>query len=68
MPSKILVVDDQSRHTRIKLPAPNIEGFAVVVASDGREGLYMAGAEHPDLIITDCQHAGDSLVLTWSDS
>ena len=34
------------------------EGFTVVVASDGREGLYLAGAEHPDLIITDISMPG----------
>jgi DNA-binding response OmpR family regulator len=28
-------------------------GFTVVTASDGSEGLYMAKAEKPDLILTD---------------
>ena len=53
MPRKILVVDDNLDTRELTHLHLTIEGFAVVVASDGREGLYMAGAEHPALIITD---------------
>ena len=50
---KILVVDD-NRDTRelLHLYLSNT-GFTVVSASNGREGFYLANAEHPDLIITD---------------
>ena len=53
MAKKVLIVEDnldmrEMFHLYLKL-----EGFTVVTASDGREGLYMAGTERPDLIITD---------------
>ncbi|HKG23794.1 MAG TPA: response regulator [Blastocatellia bacterium] len=53
MSKKILVVEDnldmrEMFHLYLKL-----EGFSVITASDGREGLYLATAERPDLIITD---------------
>jgi CheY-like chemotaxis protein len=53
MPRKILVVDDNLDTRELTHLHLTTEGFAVVVASDGREGLYMAVAEQPDLIITD---------------
>lgn len=51
--AKILIVDDEPdileflRYNLIK------EGFAVIVASDGEEGLRLAERERPDLIILD---------------
>ena len=53
MAAKILVVEDtldtrDLMHLHLKL-----EGFDVIVASDGREGFYMATAEKPHLIVTD---------------
>ncbi|HXG68157.1 MAG TPA: response regulator [Blastocatellia bacterium] len=53
MAAKILVVEDtldtrDLLHLHLKL-----EGFDVIVASDGREGFYMATAEKPHLIVTD---------------
>lgn len=53
MPRKILVVEDNLDTRELIHLHLTTEGFVAVVASDGREGLYMAGAEHPDLIITD---------------
>jgi len=53
MTRKILVIDDNSDTRDLTHLHLTTEGFAVVVASDGREGLYMAVAEQPDLIITD---------------
>ena len=53
MAAKILVVEDNldtRAATHLYLKA---EGFEVVTAYDGREGLYMARAERPDLIVTD---------------
>lgn len=56
--TKILVVDDNLDTREITHLHLTIEGFSVVIAADGREGLYMAGAEHPDLIITDISMPG----------
>jgi CheY-like chemotaxis protein len=53
MTRKILVVDDNPDTRDLTHLHLTTEGFVVVVASDGREGLYMAVAEQPDLIITD---------------
>lgn len=53
MPATILVVDD-SVDTRdlIHLYLTG-EGYTVLTAADGGEGLYRAKAERPDLVITD---------------
>jgi len=53
MPHKILVVDDNIDTRELVHLHLSTEGFSVVVASDGREGIYLASAEQPDLIITD---------------
>lgn len=53
MTRKILVVDDNLDTRELTHLHLTTEGFVVVVASDGREGLYMAVAEQPDLIIID---------------
>jgi two-component system chemotaxis response regulator CheY len=53
MPKKILVVEDTLDMREVLHLYLKTEGFDVVTASDGREGLYMARAERPDLIITD---------------
>jgi len=53
MTRKILVIDDNADTRDLTHLHLTTEGFVVVVASDGREGLYMAVAEQPDLIITD---------------
>ena len=53
MAKKILVVDDNLDTRELTHLHLTTEGFAVVIAVNGREGLYMAGAELPDLIITD---------------
>jgi CheY-like chemotaxis protein len=53
MAKKILVVEDNLDTRELFHLYLSTEGFTVVTASDGREGLYMAQAERPDLIITD---------------
>jgi DNA-binding response OmpR family regulator len=58
MTRKILVVDDNPDTRDLTHLHLTTEGFVVVVASDGREGLYMAVAEQPDLIITDISVPG----------
>lgn len=58
MPKKILVVDDNLDTRELTHLHLTTEGFTVVLASDGREGLYIAGAELPDLIITDISMPG----------
>ncbi len=50
---KVLVVEDNLDTRELLHLHLSAEGFAVVTASNGNEGLYMAGAERPDLIVTD---------------
>lgn len=58
MTRKILIIDDNADTRDLTHLHLTTEGFAVVVASDGREGLYMAVAEQPDLMITDISMPG----------
>ena len=53
MSKKILVVEDNNDSRELIHLLLTRMGFTVVDALDGREGLYKAHAEHPDLIITD---------------
>lgn len=53
MPTKILIVEDNRDMRDVLHYYLTDEGFTVVSAGDGREGLYLTKAEHPDLIITD---------------
>jgi len=50
---KILVVEDNQDMRSLIHFQLTLEGFSVVVASNGLEGIYMASIEKPDLIITD---------------
>ena len=51
--SRILLVDDEPSIVKMVGKRLEIEGFDVLVAVDGQEGLAKAQAEHPDLIILD---------------
>lgn len=53
MTKKILVVDDKLELRTLLKSYLTQEGFEVVVASDGREALFVARREKPDLIILD---------------
>jgi DNA-binding response OmpR family regulator len=53
MVAKVLVVEDTLDTREILHLYLTNAGFTVITASDGREGLYMARAEKPDLIVTD---------------
>ncbi|HVG22013.1 MAG TPA: response regulator [Blastocatellia bacterium] len=53
VPEKILVVDDSDDTREMMTKLLELESFTVVTAEDGRVGLDIAEAEHPDMIITD---------------
>lgn len=53
MPRTILVVDDQSNVRTLLREYLTEEGFRVVTAGDGREALYVARHEKPDLVLLD---------------
>jgi len=50
---KILVVDDEELTTQLAKTFLEKHGFNVIIAFDGEEGLRMAKAENPDLILLD---------------
>ncbi len=50
---KILIVEDDEDFTYILQKKFTMEGFLVVSAKDGQEGIAMAEKENPDLIISD---------------
>ena len=51
--SKILIVEDTEDTRNYMESVLEIEGFVVVVARDGLEGLEQFRSESPDLVITD---------------
>jgi DNA-binding response OmpR family regulator len=52
-PSKLLIVEDSLDTRELLHFYFTRAGYTVSTAGDGQEGLYMAKAEKPDLIITD---------------
>jgi DNA-binding response OmpR family regulator len=54
MPGKILVVDDEPNLREMLSDILSSEGFTVVTACNGEEGLQKVYSESPDLIVLDC--------------
>jgi signal transduction histidine kinase len=54
----ILAIDDQAAHLRVLVDALEREGYQVVVAQDGEEGLERAELVLPDLVLLDVQMPG----------
>ena len=50
---RILLVDDEPSIVKMVGKRLEVEGFDVLIAMGGQEGLTKAQAEHPDLIILD---------------
>lgn len=50
---KILMVEDNAENADMLSRRLRRRGYEVVVATDGRQGVAMAQAEHPDLILMD---------------
>ncbi|MCX7766085.1 MAG: response regulator [Candidatus Sumerlaeia bacterium] len=53
MPKKILAIDDENDVLLMIKTALNSEGYEVITATNGYDGLAMAEEQHPDLIILD---------------
>ena len=53
MPKSVLVVDDEERLTALVKSYLEQEGFRVITARSGREALFLARQERPDLIVLD---------------
>ena len=57
---KILVVDDDPNITRALWRRFRAVGIEVIRSHSGKEGMVLAMAEHPDVIITDYKMPGIS--------
>lgn len=49
----VLVVDDEESMRKSIVVALNAKGYKTIEAEDGLEGLSLAAAEQPDIVITD---------------
>ena len=58
MSKKILIIEDDPGTTRFLVYTLEQEGYKVLSAEDGLEGLKKARDEHPDLIILDIMLPG----------
>jgi DNA-binding response OmpR family regulator len=71
MSQRILVVDDNVDTREMLHMYLTAEGYDVVMASTGGEGLYLIGAQRPDIIITDISLGdidGTDLIRTVRES
>ncbi len=50
---KILIVEDEAAVALALNDALSKEGFTILSAKDGQDGLAQALAEHPDIVVTD---------------
>jgi DNA-binding response OmpR family regulator len=53
MPRTILVVDDDPVILQLLQVNFEMEGFAVITAADGEEGVERARSDHPDVVVCD---------------
>jgi DNA-binding response OmpR family regulator len=53
MPPIVLVVDDDPVILQLLRVNFEMEGFAVITAADGEQGVERARADHPDIVVSD---------------
>ena len=58
MPKKILIVEDNENNRSLFRDVLTFHGYEITVAADGQEGVDMARALAPDLILMDIQMPG----------
>ena len=59
-PAKVLVVDDTPLNVKILADLLAFNGYSVLTAASGAEGLAKINAEHPDLVLLDVMMPGMS--------
>lgn len=57
-PQRVLVVEDNPLNLELAADLLEADGFAVMIAQTGQEGLALAQQERPDLILMDIQLPG----------
>ena len=58
MSKRVLVIEDQEDNRRIVRDLLTSVGYEIIEAVTGEEGVAMAEAQHPDLILMDIQLPG----------
>ena len=56
--SRILIVEDNARNLKLVRDVLQVKGHSTLEAGTAEEGLAIARAEHPDLILMDIQLPG----------
>ena len=65
MPQKILIVEDNDNNRSLLKDILSFHGYEISVAFDGKEGVALARALMPDLILMDIQMPGlDGMTAT----
>lgn len=54
----ILIVEDNPMNLKLARDVLEAKGYRVVAAENGEDGVALAGAEHPDLVLMDIQLPG----------
>lgn len=57
-PARILVVEDNALNLELATEVLQVHGYTVLQARSAEEGLRLARAEHPDLILLDVRMPG----------
>jgi DNA-binding response OmpR family regulator len=66
MPDKILIVDDEQTIRELLAELLSIEGYEVLLASNGREAIQLAARKAPHLVILDANMPEmDGIQTTW---
>jgi two-component system cell cycle response regulator DivK len=55
---RILVVEDNPKNLKLLRDVLRFSGYEVIEATSGEDGVRLAAAEHPDLILMDLQLPG----------
>jgi DNA-binding NtrC family response regulator len=64
---KILIIDDEQLYRTMLRQALTKEGYTIIEAESGEEGLEMVRNEHPDLVLTDFRMPGMDGVAVLSE-
>lgn len=65
MPKTVLTIDDQADIRRLVRMTLEFDGYKVLEASDGEEGLHLARTQKPDLVLLDVMMPGlDGLAVS----
>ena len=53
IPLDVLIIDDEAPHAEFCCQALEEGGYRVAIARNGRQGLQMAGSDHPSIVLLD---------------